>query len=292
MLLGAAVAAVVAVVFQRRVRAAARRESAARSAERLAELRAMTGGLAHEIKNPLSTLVLNAQLLREDVLDMEVDEELRRRVARRVDTLAREAGRLGEILEDFLRFAGRVQLDRHRRDLRELVEELVDFFRPEAERAGAILRVDLPPDPVAASVDAGLLKQALLNLMLNGVQAMEGGARKELLLRLERDRHGSAPEARLHVIDTGPGIPAERRATLFLPYSSTKPGGTGLGLATTRRIVEEHGGRVTVYSEPGVGSDFVLHLPIDSGALAPGAEPLAGATAAPGAASTEGGPRP
>lgn len=232
------------------------------SAERIAELRSMTGGLAHEIKNPLSTLVLNAQLMREDVMDLNLDDEARRRVGRRVDALAREAGRLRQILEDFLRFAGRIQLDRHERDLREVVDEIVDFFRPQAAQAGVLLRLTAPDDPIVASVDAGLLKQALLNLMINAVQAMEAAPRRELLIRLERDRHGPVPEARIHVIDTGPGIPQERRATLFLPYSSSRPGGTGLGLATTRRILEEHGGRVTLFSDPGVGSDFVLHVPL------------------------------
>lgn len=263
-LVGAGIATIAAVWSQRRQQARFRREAAARTAERLAELRAMTGGLAHEIKNPLSTLVLNAQLLREEVLDMSIDDDTRARVSRRVDALAREAGRLGEILDDFLRFAGRMQLDRQERDLREVVEELIDFFRPQAERAGVLLRVEAPPSPIVVSVDAGLIKQALLNLMLNAVQAMEGRDRRNLLLRLERDSLGASPEARIHVIDTGPGIPQERRATLFLPYSSTRPGGTGLGLATTRRIVEEHGGRVTLSSEPGVGSDFVLHLPLGS----------------------------
>jgi len=261
-LLGAGAATMAAVWHQRRQRTRLREEAAARSAERLAELRSMTGGLAHEIRNPLSTLVLNAQLLREEVMDMEVDEQTRLRVCRRVDAMSREASRLGDILEDFLRFAGRMQLDRQPRDLREVIDELVDFFRPQAERAKVLLRLDATPEPVTASVDAGLLKQALLNLMLNAVQAMEGGERRELLIRLERDARGAAPEARIHVIDTGPGIPLERRATLFMPYSSTRPGGTGLGLATTRRIVEEHGGRVTLFSEPGVGSDFVLHLPL------------------------------
>ncbi|MBM4111824.1 MAG: HAMP domain-containing histidine kinase [Phycisphaerae bacterium] len=288
--LGAAVVAVVALLLRRRAVAEARREAAARSAARIAELRAMTGGLAHEIKNPLSTLVLNAQLLREEVLDMDLEEEARQRVSRRVETLSREAGRLGDILEDFLRYAGRVQLDRQPRDLREILDELVDFFRPQAEQAGTLLRVDAPHEPVVSLVDAGLLKQALLNLMLNAVQAMERSERRELLLRLEHGRHGAAGEARIHVIDTGPGIAPERRETLFLPYSSTRPGGTGLGLATTRRIVEEHGGRVTLFSEPGMGSDFVLHVPLgDPQASGGGANAFA---AQASAARASNGPQP
>jgi len=259
---GAAFMATVAYWRWRRGRARVRAEERARSADRVAELASMTGGLAHEIRNPLSTLVLNAQLLREEVLDFKLEEEPRGRVGRRVDALAREAARLRQILEDFLRFAGRMRLDRQSRDLREIVDELVDFFQPQASHAGVLLRATLPSEPVTAPIDSGLLKQALLNLMINAVQAMDASPRRELLVRVEQDRHGPSPEARVHVIDTGPGIPEARRATLFMPYSSSRPGGTGLGLATTRRIVEEHGGRVTLFSDEGVGSDFVVHLPL------------------------------
>ncbi|MBX3355359.1 MAG: hypothetical protein KF724_06645 [Phycisphaeraceae bacterium] len=261
---GAAVTASFAYWRWRRHRLKVRLDERRRGAERISELRSMTGGLAHEIKNPLSTLVLNAQLLREDVLDLDLPEESRSRIGRRVDALAREAARLRQILEDFLRYAGRIQLDRQARDLREVVDELVDFFRPQAVQSGVVLRLATPDDPVQVMVDAGLFKQALLNLMINAVQAMAHSERRELLIRVERDRLGPAPEARVHVIDTGPGIPEEQRATLFLPYSSSRPGGTGLGLATTRRIMEEHGGRVTLFTDPGVGSDFVLHLPLSA----------------------------
>jgi signal transduction histidine kinase len=114
-------------------------------------------------------------------------------------------------------------------------------------------------------VDASLLKQAILNLMLNATQAMTDGAkspsaaRGELILRVES--HGD--ESRLHVIDTGPGISPDKIEDIFRPYVSmrTGGGGTGLGLPTARRIVQEHGGELTVHSEPGKGSDFVIHLP-------------------------------
>ena len=227
----------------------------------------MTSGLAHEIKNPLSTLHLNAQLLREEVLDANLPEETRATVSRRVDALARETMRLKDILSDFLQFAGRMRLDPQPIDLRDLVSELADFFHPQAASAGVLVRVDLPGVPVQARVDAGLLKQALLNLAINAVQAMNpegraerGERRGEIMFRLELDSAGD--EARLSVIDNGPGIPEERRATLFRPYASTKPGGTGLGLATTRRIVEEHGGTVKLFNGPQGGACFTLALPL------------------------------
>ncbi len=244
---------------ERRISEAERR---ARAAERLAELGSMTGGLAHEIKNPLSTIGLNAQLLAEEISESDLPEAQRDRLVRRVDALNREASRLRDILTDFLRFAGRVKIDPHLCELNRLVEELADFFHPQADQAGVLLRTDLSKTPIQASVDESLLKQAVLNLMINAAQAMgdSPGPRGELILRTE----GDDSEVRLHVIDTGPGIPAEKLESIFLPYVSYKSGGTGLGLPTTRRIVEEHGGRLSVHSEVGRGSDFIIHLPLRS----------------------------
>lgn len=272
LLLGLAMGALVASLaaaraLRRRASRTLEAERRAQASERLAELGSMTSGLAHEIKNPLSTLHLNAQLLREEVLDAELPEETRATVSRRVDALARETMRLKDILSDFLQFAGRMRLDPQPVDLRDLVSELSDFFHPQAASAGVLVRVDLPGVPVVARVDAGLLKQALLNLAINAVQAMNpegraerGERRGELMFRLELDSTGD--DARLSVIDNGPGIPEERRATLFRPYASTKPGGTGLGLATTRRIVEEHGGSVKLFNGPQGGACFTLTLPL------------------------------
>lgn len=236
---------------------------AARAAERLAQVSAMTGGLAHEIKNPLSTLVLNAQLLDEELEDAVPDADLRGRLHRRAGALVRETIRLRGILEDFLRYAGRMRLDPQPRDLAALVADLVDFFHPQCDQAAVLLRSEIPPGPLEAEVDEAHFKQALLNLMLNALQAMDGRAaegsapRGELIVRVE----ASAEEVRIHVIDTGPGIPKERLEEIFRPYVSGKPGGSGLGLPTARRIVEEHGGELSVHSEIGRGSDFQIRLP-------------------------------
>ena len=237
-----------------------KREARARIAERTAieatrrgEMVDMANGLAHEIRNPLSTVALNAQLLREDILDAPLPEEESSRLVRRVDALAREAARLKDILEDFLRFAGRMQLDAQPTDLREVLAELADFFAPQAQASGVIIRVQSPDAPVVQSVDTALLKQAMLNLMINAVQALEQvpAASRELILRLE-------PSGTIHVIDTGPGVAAERVSEIFRPYISTKKGGTGLGLPVANRIVQEHGGRIVVYPAPGRGADFAI----------------------------------
>jgi signal transduction histidine kinase len=276
MLLGLAVGALamvpVARGLQRRAEKRARdAERRARAAERLAELGSMTGGLAHEIKNPLSTVGLNAQLLAEGLRESDLPAEQRDRLLRRLDALSREVERLRGILTDFLQFAGRIRLDPQPRDLVRLVDELCDFFHPQCDQAGVILRPQLPREPVTARVDEGLLKQALMNLMINAVQALReereasSGSMPasrphapELIIRLE----AGDDEARIHVIDTGPGVPADRREAIFLPYVSHKSGGTGLGLPTARRIIEEHGGRLTLDSTPGRGSDFTIHLPL------------------------------
>jgi len=239
-------------------------EQSTRSArDRLAEVSSMTGGLAHEIKNPLSTLVLNAQLLDEDLEEQVHDEETRRRLRRRVEGLVRETVRLRGILEDFLRYAGRMRLALQRHDVASLLSDLVDFFHPQCDQSAIVLRAEIPEGPIEAEVDEAHLKQAVLNLMLNAVQAMDGPGsaatppKGELIVRLEADD----AEVRIHVIDTGPGIPADRLEEIFRPYVSGKRGGSGLGLPTSRRIAEEHGGRLTVHSEPGRGSDFVIRIP-------------------------------
>jgi len=249
-------------------------ERRAQQAERLAELGSMTSGLAHEIKNPLSTVVLNAQLVSEEIADSELPDDAKQRIARRVEALGREANRLRDILTDFLRFAGRMKLDPVEHDVRAVVDELVDFFLPQAEREGVIQRVELPSEPIVAKLDVGLLKQALLNLLINAVQAMGSqppDRPRELMLRVERvaasNGSNNGGEVRIHVIDTGPGIESARHEAIFRPYMTSKPGGTGLGLATTRRIVEEHGGRIQLWSEPGKGSDFTICLPAAAAAV-------------------------
>jgi len=226
----------------------------ARQAERLAELGTLTGGLAHEIKNPLSTVGLNLQLLQEDI---DPGNPAYRRIVSRLETVQRETSRLREILDDFLRYAGKIELDRKPADLNAMLEQLVDFFAPQAQLQRVQLRVKRAPDPVVAPVDEKLVKQAVLNLMLNAMQAMDGNG-GELILAAGR----SPGEATIDVIDTGPGIAPDALDKIFQAYYSTKKSGTGLGLAMSRRIADEHGGTITVRSEPGKGSDFTIHLPL------------------------------
>lgn len=223
-------------------------------AERLAELGLLTSGLAHEIKNPLSTVQLNLQLLREDLTPV---NPAYGRLVNRLNTVQRETARLKDILDDFLRYAGKIELERQPVELNELLEELVDFFMPQAQLNRVQLRLNRSAQKIVAPVDPKLIKQAVLNLMLNGVQAMSNGGGEMILSAGQRDG-----EATIDVIDTGRGIPPGDVGRIFQAYYSTKKGGTGLGLAMSRRIIEEHGGRIEVNSEVGKGSDFSLHLPL------------------------------
>ncbi|MBI1375073.1 MAG: two-component sensor histidine kinase [Phycisphaera sp.] len=264
---GVLIAAPVALYLMRRTEARVKTlERRAQSAERLAELGTLTGGLAHEIKNPLSTIGLNLQLLRESIGDLDLPDHHASRLLNRLDAVTGESDRLREILEDFLSFAGRVRLDPQPHDVNELIMQLVDFYNPQADASGVQLRTKLSPATGAARVDRTLLKQALLNLLINATQAMvearyadkPHGGSTDLIIRSEPVDEDSIA---LHVIDTGPGIDPDVQAKIFRPYFTTKKGGTGLGLATTRRIIEEHGGSVTVHSEAGRGSDFQINLP-------------------------------
>lgn len=234
-------------------RRAARLQARAESIQRLAELGTFTGGLAHEIKNPLSTVLLNLQLLQED---LNANDPAHSRLSTRLNTVTREASRLRDILDDFLRFAGKIELSRQKVDLNAMLQELVDFFAPQAQLSRVKLRFSPKAGPLTVEVDPRLIKQTILNLMINGLQAMPSGG--ELILTA-----GAADDAaEVHVIDTGSGIPAEAIDKIFQAYYSTKKGGTGLGLAMSQRIVREHGGELTVSSEMGKGSDFKMRLPM------------------------------
>lgn len=243
-------AVVVGIYGYRRIVALERK---ALQSERLAELGTLTGGLAHELKNPLSTISLNLQLLREDISP---DDPANSRIANRIATVHREAQRLKEILDDFLRYGGKMEINRQPTDLNELCEDLVDFFVPQAQLQRVQLRLRRAETPVTANIDPKLIKQAVLNLMINALQAVgEGG---EIILSVRQQGRWGV----IDVIDTGEGIPEDVREMLFVAYYTTKRTGTGLGLAMTRRIVEEHGGSISFRSEVGKGTDFTIQLPL------------------------------
>jgi len=237
-----------------------------------AEVSQLAGGLAHEIRNPLSTVSLNLDLLAEDFQNAETPRD--RRVLQRVERLQHEVHRLRDILESFLRFARVQPLRLEPINLNAIVEELCDFYEPTAATKGVVIRTYLAPDLPSTAIDADLLKQALLNLILNAEHAMPSGG--ELILKT----HNDGTWVILDVIDTGMGMTEEVCARIFDAFFSTRPAGSGLGLPTARKIVEAHGGTLTVQSEPGKGSQFTLRLP-ESDPRAQGQEPLSWELSAP-----------
>ena len=166
-----------------------------------------------------------------------------------------ECHRLVEVSNDFLRFARVQTLDLSPADLSEVVEEIVDFFSPTARQAHIKINAYVPSDLPVVLLDRDMFKQALLNIMLNAEQAMPQGG--ELTVQASAQNG----EVILNLIDTGNGISADHLAKIFRPFFSTKPGGTGLGLPTTRKIIAAHGGAIRVQSDIGRGTQFSIHLP-------------------------------
>jgi signal transduction histidine kinase len=170
-----------------------------------------------------------------------------------------EAGRLERTLEQFLQFASNPRPQLRPVEVNGLIGELLDFFMPQAVAHKIRVHTAFGDKPLHALLDPVLFKQALLNLLINAQQAMPGGG--ELILRTSAV--GQDRRFRIEVIDTGPGIPPDQIDKIFLAYYSTKKGGTGLGLSISRKIVQAHGGTLTVRSEVGKGSDFCIELPYE-----------------------------
>ncbi len=223
-----------------------------------AELAEVAGGFIHEIKNHVSTLGLNLQLLAEDFEEPESQRE--RRALDRITRLQAECQRLVDVANDFLRFARLKDLERTPAHLDEILEEMIDFFEPTARQAHIEIKCYVPADLPLVPLDRELFKQALLNLFLNAQQAMPEGGSLTIQAAFEKD--ATPPQVRLILIDTGKGMTQEVAARAFRPFFSTKSGGTGLGLATTRKIVEAHGGSIELESEAERGTKFTVRLPI------------------------------
>ena len=222
--------------------------------DRYTEIARLAGGLAHEIKNPLSTIRLNMELLGEDFQEPQNQRE--RRALRKIDVVQRECQRLEDLLDDFLNFAKVRQLHREPTNLNDQIQRLLDFFRPKAEEADIEIIAYLASDLPTVLIDREVLHGALLNLVLNAQQAIDGGG--QLVARTYPTADGVA----LDLIDTGCGIEPAARAKIFDAFFSTKSGGSGLGLPTTKKIIEAHGGSISVQSEPGRGTQFTIKLPV------------------------------
>lgn len=228
-----------------------------RAEDLYAEIAQLSGGLAHEIRNPLSTMRLNLDLLAEDFLHAETDRE--RRALLKIDRIRKENQRLEGMLDDFLRYVRVGKLPVSSVDLNSVVDEVRDFCEPQSLSEGIVTRASYTPDLPRLDLHVDSFKQALLNLIRNAQQAMPDGG--ELILRTRREPDWAVVE----VIDTGRGIDPDALPKIFDPFFSTRPRGTGLGLPTTRRIIESHGGTLDVRSAPGKGCQFTIRLPLPAG---------------------------
>jgi len=222
-------------------------------ADRYTEIAALAGALAHEIKNPLSTIRLNMELLAEDFGPAESTRD--RRALAKVNTVLRECQRLQDLLDDFLKFARLRPLRLESCSLNDQIERALDFFQPQAEESSIEIVRYLDPDLPAVRLDRETFQGALLNLLLNAQQAMPGGG--QFVVRSKPTPSGVA----IDLIDTGVGMDEKTRSQIFRAFYSTKPAGSGLGLPTSCKIIEAHGGTISVQSEPGRGTQFTIELP-------------------------------
>jgi signal transduction histidine kinase len=217
------------------------------------ELAQLAGSLAHEIKNPLSVIRMNMDLLAEDLAEAETQRE--RRARTKVDTVHGQCTRLENLLNDFLRFARLRRLDLAAGSLNEQVESVLQFFEAQANEQKIRILPHLDRELPSILLDRETLHAALLNLVKNALEAMPNGGDLTVITRITRN--GVA----LDLIDTGGGMDERTALHMFDAFYSTKDGGSGLGLPTARKIIEAHGGRIGVQSDVGRGTKFTLEFP-------------------------------
>jgi len=220
---------------------------------RYTELAALAGSLAHEIKNPLSVIRMNMDLLAEDFAKSETPKE--RRALAKIEMVSRQCTRLENLLNDFLRFNKVGQLELRLGSLNEQIERVLDLFTAQAEESQIEIVRYLDADLPSIQLNAETLQAALVNLVKNAIEAMPDGG--QLTARTRITRQGVA----LDLIDTGIGMDERTAMKMFDAFYTTKSGGSGLGLPTARRIIEAHGGRISVHSDVGIGTQFTLEFP-------------------------------
>ena len=217
------------------------------------ELATLAGGLAHEIRNPLSTIGMHLELLAEDLGDE--DGGRAHRMRDRVAKLQHECRQLEDVLNAFLQFARAGELHLETCSLNEIVSDYLAFLEPLAVENAVEVRPHLDANLPEITLDAALFRQVLTNLGRNALQAMPNGGTLEFITT---ERDGSVV---LEVIDTGGGMDEATRRQMFHAFFSTRSGGSGLGLPTVRRIIEAHNGTIACDSEPGRGTRFTIRLP-------------------------------
>jgi signal transduction histidine kinase len=237
--------------FEQMVIAIARANEQLVTAERLATIGKMAAHVTHEIRNPLSSIALNLELLEEHLPTG--DPEARALFF----AIGKEVERLSALSRQYLAFAKSKRPTREPEEIGSLVEEALSFVRPDLEKHGIRTSLEVEPDLPPVPCDEGQIKQVMLNLLQNARDAMQGGG--AVGVRVVR---GADDQVVIAVEDQGPGVPPEVRERLFEPFFTTKEHGTGLGLAITQHIAASHGGSIACETAPGGnGARFVLRLP-------------------------------
>ncbi len=239
-----------------------KKDARLRRAESLASLTTMAAGVAHEIKNPLGSMGIHLQLIRKTLNKHDCPEA--ETLDGFVDVLEEEVERLNQIVVDYLFAVRPMDTDPSPTDINKLLKELLEFVRYELEEAGIEVNLDLEEHLPRMQMDERFIKQALLNIIKNGISAMEepegaGGKRLTLSTKLHGD------ELFLIVSDTGTGISRENLDKIFEPYFTTKNTGSGLGLTLVYKIIKEHRGDIQITSREGEGSTFTLVFPVPAG---------------------------
>jgi signal transduction histidine kinase len=227
-------------------------ESELELSRRMAAIGRLTSGVGHEVKNPINAIVVHLELLKTKLGDASGP------AVRHLEVIDTEIHRLDRVVQMLVDFSRPVELDLREQDLRKVVGDVLALARDELSTRNVTLISQIPPNSLIANVDADLLKQAVLNVILNGAQSMPEGGKLEVAL--EEDRR----TALLRISDEGAGIPEEIREKIFDLYFTTKTEGSGIGLAMTYRILQLHHGSIEVQSETGHGTEFRLRIPLSA----------------------------
>ena len=225
-------------------------ESELELSRRMAAIGRLTSGVGHEVKNPINAIVVHLELLKNKLTGASAP------AIRHLEVIDAEIHRLDRVVQMLVDFSRPVELQLREQDLRSVIGDVLTLAAAELSTRNVTLISRMPLKPLVANVDADLLKQAALNVLQNGAQAMPEGGTLEVVLEEHRK------SALLRIADQGPGIPDEIREKIFDLYFTTRSGGSGIGLAMTYRILQLHHGSVEVESKPDRGAEFLLRIPL------------------------------
>jgi signal transduction histidine kinase len=225
-------------------------ESELELSRRMAAIGRLTSGVGHEVKNPINAIVVHIELLKSKLTGASAP------AMRHLEVIEVEIHRLDRVVQMLVDFSRPVELRLHEQDLRAVIGDVLALASAELSTRNVIVESSMPAKPMIANIDADLLKQAALNVIQNGAQAMPEGGTLRVVIEEQRKY------AVLRIADQGPGIPDDIREKIFDLYFTTKTGGSGIGLAMTYRIVQLHYGSIEVQSNPGRGTEFLLRIPL------------------------------